>query len=268
MYNKKDHYLIEKALAKRLLNAPREQRLVLYTKLYDEMFEKVPDHPQLVQNDSESIHRENISKKAFLSRFFNKNKNLIEFGAGDASFSNFISDEFKHVYAVDCSDVLNTRYVSNNNVTRIVQDCSVKVNLNESVSVAFSSNLLEHLHPEDCVLHIKNVYTMLEDGGVYLAAIPNKCGGPHDVSRDFDDFATCFHLNECTSSEIINIFLNAGFKKVRLYLCASYKTVRIPILAARIVEDILLKLPANIRKSLTKTIFLRPLNQLRLIAFK
>lgn len=268
MYNKDEHYQVEKKLANDLKNAPRDQRLMLYTKVYDAMFEKVPCHPQLMQDDDAGVFRENVSKKAFVSKFFDKNKNFIEFGAGDGSFSNFVSGEFKNVYAVDCSDVLNKVYELRNNVKRIVQDCSDVLCLDEPVAVAFSANLLEHLHPEDCVLHVKNVYDKLENGGVYLALVPNKCGGPNDVSRDYDDFATCFHLNECTSSEVIKLFFEAGFKKVQLYLCVSYKTVRVPAFVANAVERLLLKLPHPLRKRFMKTAMLRPLNQLRLIAFK
>jgi 2-polyprenyl-3-methyl-5-hydroxy-6-metoxy-1,4-benzoquinol methylase len=268
MYNKEEHYEIEKDLAEKLKCAPRDQRLLLYTKVYDTMFEKVSCHPQLMQNDAASVLRENMSKKAFVSMFFDKDKNFIEFGAGDGSFSNFVSDEFKNVYAVDCSDVLNKIYELKNNVKRIVQDCSDVLCLDEPVDVAFSANLLEHLHPEDCTLHLKNVYEKLEAGGVYLVLVPNKCGGPNDVSRDYDDFATCFHLNECTSSEIMKLFFEAGFREVRLYLCVSYRTVRVSAPVVNIVERLLLMLPHNLRKRLMKTVLFRPLNQLRLIALK
>src|SRR6185503_5505884 len=43
----KHHYLIEKELAARLRTANKEERRHLYTEVYDELFRRVPDHPQL-----------------------------------------------------------------------------------------------------------------------------------------------------------------------------------------------------------------------------
>ncbi len=47
------HYEIEKELASRLRNAGREERKYLYAALYDELFQRVPDHSLLTnKNDS------------------------------------------------------------------------------------------------------------------------------------------------------------------------------------------------------------------------
>ena len=41
-----EHYKIEKELASKLRNASKEERKHLYTSLYDELFKRVPLHPQ------------------------------------------------------------------------------------------------------------------------------------------------------------------------------------------------------------------------------
>ena len=41
------HYEIERELSDRLREAPAERRLALYGEVYDELFERVPDHPML-----------------------------------------------------------------------------------------------------------------------------------------------------------------------------------------------------------------------------
>ncbi len=48
----REHYKIEKGLATRLRNASREERLHLYSFLYDELYRLVPFHPQLIRKRS------------------------------------------------------------------------------------------------------------------------------------------------------------------------------------------------------------------------
>ena len=48
-----EHYNIEKELANRLRNASKEERRHLYTFLYDELFRRVPLHPQLTRKKSQ-----------------------------------------------------------------------------------------------------------------------------------------------------------------------------------------------------------------------
>jgi SAM-dependent methyltransferase len=268
MYNRKEHYKIEKNLAKILKKAPRKKRLTAYTETYDELFRKIPDHPQLTGAEQNIVDKEYESKKNFISRFFSKDINFIEFGAGDGSFCNFISDKFNHLYSVDCSEYLNSKSESKANVEKIVRDCASPLQLSRPIGVAFSSHFLEHLHPKDSILHLKNVYNLLEARGVYLILVPNKCGGPHDISREYDDFATCFHLNECTSFELIASLKEAGFSRVKLYVCASYKTIRVPISLVTMLENMILKISPKLRRWVMGTFLFRPLNQLRLIAYK
>src|SRR5688572_4403412 len=43
----REHYALERQLADRLRRAPRSQRPGLYSKVYDELFRRLPHHPQL-----------------------------------------------------------------------------------------------------------------------------------------------------------------------------------------------------------------------------
>ena len=49
MEQRRAHYEVETELAARLRNSSREERRNLYTALYDELYEKVPDHPLLTR---------------------------------------------------------------------------------------------------------------------------------------------------------------------------------------------------------------------------
>lgn len=51
----KEHYEIEKALADRLRSAGKEERKRLYLVVYDELFKRVPEHPQLIQKGDSRV---------------------------------------------------------------------------------------------------------------------------------------------------------------------------------------------------------------------
>jgi hypothetical protein len=62
------HYEIEKALASRLMNADKIERRALYTKLYDELFDRIPDHPQILERQDPTIeHKRMLGQARFLN---------------------------------------------------------------------------------------------------------------------------------------------------------------------------------------------------------
>jgi SAM-dependent methyltransferase len=116
-----------------------------------------------------------------------------------------------------------------------------------SVDVAYSDQLMEHLHPEDATAQLLNVARAIRPGGVYVCITPNRVFGPHDVSRAFDDVATCFHLREYTAREIRPLFLAAGFRKVSFYAGGRGHYMRIPTAVAILAESIFERVPKAIR---------------------
>ena len=71
-----------------------------------------------------------------------------------------------------------------------------------SVDLAFSDQLMEHLHPDDAVEQLRNIHRALKPGGVYVCVTPNRLYGPSDISAFFDDEARGFHLKEYSLDEI------------------------------------------------------------------
>lgn len=84
-----------------------------------------------------------------------------------------------------------------------------------SFDIALSSQLIEHLHPDDVKHHFINVHRVLKESGVYGFSTPSRLNGPHDVSQSFDDVPTGFHLKEWTYRELMNQLKIAGFRKIR-----------------------------------------------------
>jgi hypothetical protein len=127
---------------------------------------------------------------------------------------------------------------------------------------------MEHLHPDDAFVQLKNIYNTLIPGGVYICITPNRLRGPSDISKYFDEVATGFHLKEYTTLELSSLFSNVGFSRVRVYIRVKGKYISLPAYPIVLCEILLSKLPYSLRK---KIIRMRPFNLLesiRLVGMK
>src|SRR5690348_4664948 len=144
------HYEVEKALAARLRAARKEQRLHLLTELYQELFREVPDHPRLTRKRTlEDSQREAARQMAFLRRFISPATTLLEIGPGDCALSFLAARSARQVYAVDVDEFLTQSAERPSNFRLFISDgVSVPVP-SGSVTLAYSNQLMEHLHPDD-----------------------------------------------------------------------------------------------------------------------
>ncbi len=259
----KEHYIIEKELAERLRSASRDERRHLYTVVYDELFRRVPHHPQLTQKADPQSQAQAVSAQlALLRQFLKPESTFLEVGPGDCRLAFEVARLVRTVYAVDVSEEITKNHDKPDNVELIISDgCSVPVPAN-SVDVAYSNQLMEHLHPDDALEQVQNIQKALKPGGIYLCITPNRLSGPHDVSRHFDQIATGFHLREYTTTELAHIFRAAEFSKVRALLRIRGLVFTCPLFALRMVEGVLARLPYRARKRISGWFpvraFLRP----------
>ncbi|PPT10426.1 hypothetical protein CKA32_001642 [Geitlerinema sp. FC II] len=209
------HYKIEKELAQRLKNSAFQERQYLYTQLYNELYQQVTDHPQITRATSPDVQKWIVDRRmSLLKRFLTPETTYLELGPGDCSLSLEVAKQATQVYAVDVSKEITKNLQFPHNFEFIISDGrSVPVPEN-SVDVAYSHQLMEHLHPEDALDQLKNIYRALAPDGIYICITPNRLSGPHDISKYFDKVATGFHLKEYTLTELRSIFLQAGFRDV------------------------------------------------------
>jgi ubiquinone/menaquinone biosynthesis C-methylase UbiE len=258
----KDHYEIEKELASRLRNSTREERQQLYTSVYDELFKRVPYHPQLTQKLSteDSARFVGLSMR-FLRRFLNPNSIFLEVGPGDCSLSLEVAKHVRKVYAVDVSNEITKGLNFPQNFELVISDgVSIPVAEN-SINIVYSDQLMEHLHPDDAIDQLQNIYKVLIPGGLYICSTPNQLSGPHDVSMCFDEVATGFHLKEYLVNELYNLFRQAGFSKVSLYKSYKQISVKIPLLPITVFmlkrcEEIISRLPFPLRRKIANLLIL------------
>lgn len=253
----KAHYEVEKELANRLRRADKEERGLLYTTVYNELFRRVPYHSQLARKADATAQAMEVARQfGLLKHFLNPNTTYLEIGAGDCGLAFKVAGQVKQVYAVDVSDEITKSATQPANFSLIISDGSSIPVPAESVQVAYSQDLMEHLHPDDVLEQLGNIYRALAHGGIYICITPNRLCGPHDISRYFDEVATGFHLKEYTNTELAALFKQVGFTQVWVVL--SYKgRVLSPLLPSTPfvwLESLLQKLPRSLRRKLAQSL--------------
>jgi len=252
----REHYEVEKELAERLRNARRGERRRLYSKLYDELYERIPHHPQLMRKDNrESRKRAVAAQVKILSRFLTPETTFLELGPGDCMLSFEVAKRVQKVYAIDVSDEITKSFEQSPNFELILSDGSSIDVPSGSVDVAYSNQLMEHLHPEDAVDQVRGVYNALIPGGIYICITPHRFSGPHDISRYFDDVATGFHLKEYTHRELYDLLKKVGFKKIEIFCVVRDLFIKLPIYPSLFLELLLEPLSISVRRFLSKVFF-------------
>lgn len=266
---RREHYEVERELAARLRAAPREERLRLYAALYDELYRRVPHHPQRATPSSAAETARAVRREiAVLRPFLSPTSTFLELGPGACALSLAVSPLVARVWAVDVTDALVPPPPHPPGFAFVRSDgCSVPVPPG-SVNVAYSHQVLEHLHPEDALAQLVSTRDALAAGGVYLCVTPNRLSGPHDVSRGFDPVATGFHLKEYTAAELRALLLAAGFARVEAFVGARGRFVRLPVAAVVPCERALQTIPTAFARPLARSAPFRALLGLRLVAFR
>lgn len=245
------HYLIEKALAERLREASREERCHLYRDLYDELFRRVPDHSQLHNKAVGDVRERYWRELALVHGLLPADGVFLELGAGDCQFALEVARRARHVYAVDVSTEIVTAAGPLSNFELVLSDGSNVPVPPASVDLAYSNQLIEHLHPEDVRAQLRAIHGALRAGGRYVCLTPHRYTGPHDISRGFDDVATGLHLHEYTSVELCALLRESGYTEVRQLIGAKGHYLPVwPALAAAL-ETLLAPLPPRLRRGLS-----------------
>ena len=244
------HYLVERALADRLRRAETfEERRRIFPGMYEELFAQVPDHPRLAHREDAAAERARSVEwnMAQLRPFLKPGCTFLELGAGDGELAARVAQVAGKSYALDISNQIAPGRLPPNCEFIASDGRSVDVPPG-SVDVAFSDQLMEHLHPEDAMAQLRNIRRCLKPGGVYVCITPNRLYGPTDVSGAFDEVATGFHLREYSLREIREMFTAAGFADVEVFVGARGRYLRSPAAPLEAIESALELFPNPARR--------------------
>ncbi|MGB0091909.1 MAG: class I SAM-dependent methyltransferase, partial [Solirubrobacteraceae bacterium] len=128
-----------------------------------------------------------------------------------------------------------------------------------SIDLAFSHQVLEHLHPDDAGEHARNVRRCLTPGGVYLCVTTNRLTGPHDISKHFGDTGQGFHLREYSLHDQYDLFVRAGFRDVRVAIALGGEVLALaPAQYYALLESISARAPLRLLRHRLLTKLLNP----------
>ena len=203
-----------------------------------------------------------------LKAFLNMGIIFLEVGPGDCALALEAAKYVKKLFAVDVSKEITKGFTSPDNFQLILSDgCSIPLESN-SINIAYSHQLMEHLHPDDAFEQLQDIYRVLIPGGFYICITPNKLSGPHDISKYFDQEATGFHLREYTVTDLVKLFKKVGFSKFKFYCGGKGIYFKIPVFPIICYEKILSYIPYKIRKMILSFRLFSAFLNIRLIGYK
>ena len=266
------HYDVEKVLAARLRGASREDRRRMYGQLYNELYSRVKDHPllrrKLMSGEEIRHHRGVQSQLSFLRLFLAPTKVFLEIGAGSCLISLAVAKEVKRVMAVDVSYEITRRNELPPNLELRIFDGVELPAEPATVDIAYSHQVMEHVHPDDALAQLRSIYRSLAPGGAYICIVPNRINGPHDISRQFDQIATGFHMKEYTTTELGALFRSVGFRTVRSYVGARGHYFSVPRFFLTALEGCLDRMCFYVRSQIARRLPMRPLLEIRMAGWK
>jgi len=261
------HYRIERELADRLRRSSRAERRRLYPVLYDELFRRVPWHPQSQRKPGDQARRVS-AQMSLLDRFLAPDTVFLELGAGDCALARAAAGRCRFAHAVDVSAVITAGEPPPPNFALHLTDGIALDVADGSIDLAYSNQMIEHLHPDDAADQLAGIHRALARGGRYVCLTPNPHNGPHDVSGAFGRVATGLHLKEYSRREIAGMFRRAGFTRTLCFAGVKRRWVPVPLALVAACEAVLGTLPASAARMLAGRLPLRILLDAPMVAVK
>lgn len=246
------HYEVERELARRLREAPAEARGALYGDVYNELFARVADHPQLTARKHPQSIRAGVAEQLRMVRaFLRPGGSFVEVGAGDCALSLAVCGYASSVRALEVSDTIADVADPPREFELLITDGTSVPVPPGSVDLAYSNQLMEHLHPDDAATQAANLATALRPGGKYICITPHRLLGPADISAFFTRGpADGFHLREYTTRELSDLFHSVGFSNVRVLAAYRGRALELPARPFLLLDRLFGALPTRLRSRL------------------
>lgn len=265
-YNKYEHFVLEKKLADELRNSTAAERRKLYNRVYNDLFTTFPE----LSHNLDSTPEDRIAwQLKLVNRLFDKEKVLMEIGAGDCLLSKALAPHFKKIVAYEVAESIPFIEGKPENFELKIFNGVDMFETPGSVDIIYSNQVFEHLHPDDTEPLLKLYHSFLRKDGNLVVITPHRLTGPHDISRDFTKDAEGFHLKEYTYAEMRNLLKANGFHKIKAYAGYS-KLGYIPVNLSMLIffEKTGNRLPAFLKKKLKHSTIAFNLFGMKIIATK
>src|SRR5262249_30068877 len=256
---------LEQQAAREILASTRVERSEVTRRAYDRLYQEAPWHPDLHTSPGARLARVR-RHAALLTRHVARARGGLEVGCGSGDLLTSLARQRPGTTFVGLD--ISVEKLSSGTHARLPNlrfqagDCVEPHEPTGFYDLVISSQVLEHLHPEDVPAHLRAVRRVLAPGGVFALDTPNRWTGPHDVSAYFSRVACGTHLKEWTFAELQEALRMAGFARLhsdaplvahlRRILPLAGDMLLLPVGAKVALERVLHTIPA---RSLRRTLF-------------
>lgn len=267
------HYTLEREIADGLRQSSKAQRDAgLYQTSYTRLLTELEDHPRKVLHSG--------PRKARMAAYVERQAKMligelspddvfVDMGGGDCRVALLVAPHVKQSMVVEVSDALAPETIEATNFAFVKTD-GVNIPLpSDSVTFVYSNQLMEHLHPDDALEQLREVFRILKPGGRYLCRTPSRTTGPHDVSMFFSSVAQGMHLKEYSYRELYTILGNAGFTRMQAWVAPrAYRAFTLPRFAAEAIETCFAAVPQRFHTRICRSNVARALLGITILARK
>ena len=193
-----------------------DKRQLIYAEAYDVISSFVS---QYKKKETSGFHQSYVQ---FLKAFIEQ-KDILEIGCGYGVSSICFATHARSVVGIEINDHLveaarkKTCKQGIHNATFYNMSACRLAFPAHSFGVVYSNDVLEHLHPDDMITHLKQAYHVLRPNGYYICLMPSKLTGPHDSSCHYvakGGNPQGLHLKEYTHEEFYQVLKGIGFSRI------------------------------------------------------
>jgi SAM-dependent methyltransferase len=184
----------------------------------------------------------------WLQPYVRPHHHLLEIGPGDGALARWACAHVQQVSTVDVSHTMLSAAlrepVPAQLSARVFDGVHLPLDSGE-VDVAFSHQLMEHLHPDDAAAQLTDIARVLRPGGRYVCVTPHRYSGPHDISAHFSNTPLGLHLREYTGQELCALMREAGFERADVMVRVHGRLLHLPDALLHLMERQLAQLSAG-----------------------
>ncbi|HEU4401404.1 MAG TPA: class I SAM-dependent methyltransferase [Candidatus Polarisedimenticolia bacterium] len=197
----------------RLRGAAPADRPQVFREIYDDLLRELVS--ERGRGDPIALQMgTNLKFASFVRRAVGSGKRVLEIGCGFGATAFQVGAGRNEVFGVDTApiavEVATELAAGRPNFRFAVMDAAHLEFPDGHFDAAYSIDMLEHLHPDDVLVHLREVHRVLKEDGFYFVKTPSILSGPHGGS-DPDD-PGCPHLQEYTYGTLLPILRQAGYE--------------------------------------------------------
>jgi 2-polyprenyl-3-methyl-5-hydroxy-6-metoxy-1,4-benzoquinol methylase len=249
------HWDLERQLTAELLRSTPDDRWAVFERCYTTLYHELPwlnEEPA----DGSQPEKEYGDWPRYLGP---PPKDVYEIGSGSGALAAFLA---RRGYRCRASEITRERGEWDDRSGNPSWGQTDGVHLDRfepawSYDAVISNQVVEHLHPDDLVEHLRTARTLLRPEGRYVLSTPHAHLGPADISAVFrSGRPQGMHLREYTYAELCRALRAAGYSSVS----APGRSGRGRLGYLRAVEALLGLVPSQfVRRTIGRRILRPPL---------